>query len=159
MPKNLPGHGTNSTLYGVCGCLNKYNRSILLGLWDRYLRTYRNSTYERAVRNAFHSMMVVEFSWRSFEVNWDLFIGSWNMGDGLFRGRKWACMILKIINHSNWGKCAQENVMFYPPKRPLTHQIHLTMWVKCLCDPLDGNNSMVEHLHQFLCQNVQTAIG
>jgi len=28
-----------------------------------------------------------------------------------------------------------------------------------LCDPLDGNNPIVEHLHKFSCQNVQTTMN
>ena len=25
-----------------------------------------------------------------------------------------------------------------------------------MCDPLDGNNSIIDHLYKFSCQNVQT---
>jgi hypothetical protein len=34
----------------------------------------------------------------------------------------------------------------------------LEQWMECLCDPLDGNNSITEHLNKFSCQSVQTTI-
>ena len=36
---------------------------------------------------------------------------------------------------------------FKPQKTPLTNQIHMEKGVEGLCDPLDGNNSIVENLH------------
>ena len=57
------------------------------------------------------------------------------------------------------GRDAQENAMFYPLKMTLDQSNSPGKRVKCLCDPLDGNNSIIKHPHKFSCQNVQTIIG
>ena len=47
---------------------------------------------------------------------------------------------------------------FIPPKGPLINQINMENEWSSLCDLLDGNNSIVEHLHKFSNQNAQTKI-
>ena len=71
--------------------------------------------------NALNSMLVVEFS-LSFEVKMGLFLGSWYMGDELWRGGEMGTnnisyFKITIIEGSN----AQENPMFYPLKKNLWH--------------------------------------
>ena len=57
------------------------------------------------------------------------------------------------------GSGAQENALFYPPKKNFDLSNSPRKQVECSCEPLDGKNSIVELLHQFLCQNVQTTIS
>lgn len=47
--------------------------------------TLTSQVYEKVVLSAFHSMLVVGFSWTWFEVKKDL----GNMGDELFQGITW----------------------------------------------------------------------
>ena len=53
----------------------------------------------------------------------------------------------------------QENVMFYSPTKTFDQLNSLGKWAECFGDPLDGENLIVEHLHEFSFQNVQTTIG
>lgn len=57
------------------------------------------------------------------------------------------------------GSDEQENALFNPPKRLLSNQNDLeNEWNACV-KQLDGNNSIIEHLHRFSCQDAQTTIG
>ena len=105
-------------------------------------------------------MLVVEFSWTSFEVE---------MGFDctILRHGSWVITKEKVSknNHldfliiTNARSDAQENAMFYPPKDTFGQSNSLGKWAKCSCDPLDGNNSTIKHLHWFSCQNVQITMA
>ena len=43
--------------------------------------------------------------------------------------------------------------MFYPPNKIFHQSNSLRKWTKCLCDPLNGNDSIVNHLHKLSCAN------
>ena len=49
------------------------------------------------------------------------------------------------------GRDARENVMFYPSRKTFDQSNSIGKFSKCLCDPLDGSNSIVEHLYTFGC--------
>ena len=48
------------------------------------------------------------------------------------------------------GRDAQENALFYPPKQTFHQPNSQGKQLECLCETLDENNSIIEHLHQFL---------
>ena len=84
----------------------------------------------------------------------------------LFRpNKRWAMMREKKGTnnpHDLWVliievRSAQENAMLISWKEPLTNQIH-SRHEHNACDPLNENNSIVEHLHEFSSQYVQTII-
>ena len=115
------------------------------------------SPMEGLVWVRFISMLVVEFSWTRFEVKMGFIYGilkhgTWATCEGR-NGHEWFFGFWITVGE---GNDAQENVLFYLPKQAFDHLISLRKSTECLCDPMYGDNSSVEHLHQFLCQNVQT---
>lgn len=105
------------------------------------------------VLSTFHSILVVDFLWTTFEVK--------------------MVLVCRILKHGRWaipresmgmnnpldfciitieGRNAQENGMFNPSKKTFDKWMSLEIWVERLCDPLDGNDSRDEHLHKFSCQ-------
>jgi hypothetical protein len=82
--------------------------------------------YRRVVLGAFHSILVVEFSWSSLRSNCDSYVGYWNIGDELFWGKIWSWMNLWILDYSNWRKWrTRKHLVLSLKKRPLGNQIHL----------------------------------
>ena len=80
------------------------------------------------------------------------------MRDELLQGKKMGMnSALNFKNHQRRG--CKRNCYVYPPKTTFDQSNSRGRLEECLCDPLDGNNSVVEHLHKFACKNVQTTIG
>ena len=92
------------------------------------------------------------FHGQVLKLKWDLSVASWHW--------RWAIMREKFGINNPWnlniltieGSDARENAMFYPQKRTFDPSISPRKWAEGLCDPLDGNNSIAEHLHKFSCQ-------
>lgn len=95
----------------------------------------------------FFRVLVVEFSWTICEFNWSISRLTMGMIDP---------SDLQIIAIE--GCVAQGIASFHPPRK--TFNQWLERWAEWLCAPLgiDGNNSIVEYLHQCSCQNMQTTI-
>ena len=54
---------------------------------------------------------------------------------------------------------AQENTTFHTPENIFDQSNSTRKCVDFLCDTVDENYSIVEHLHKFVGQNVQTTLG
>jgi hypothetical protein len=117
---------------------------------------------ERVVFSAYHSMWIVEFSWTSFKVEMGFVQSILKHGRWAIRRKNWVQIIFGIFYFIILRQL--EEVMhekmpcFIARKKTFDQSNACWKWVEGLCDPLDENNSMVEHLHKFLCQNVQITI-
>ena len=114
------------------------------------------------VLSAFHSMLVVEFSSTSFEVKLGLTHRILKLGEmSYFKGGNWAWTIVeRVIKCVVFSLSLSLPPLPTPKKRgPLIHQIHMENTWNCSCDPLGGNNSIVDHLRLFSCKNVWTVMG
>ena len=57
------------------------------------------------------------------------------------------------------GGDARGNAMFYPPRKTYDSSNSLGKRAEGLSGLLDGNDSIVEHIHKFYCQNVEIIIS
>lgn len=107
----------------------------------------------------FFRVLVVEFSWTICEFR----IGFIHM---MFKHGRWSIsrLTMGMIDPSDLqiiaieGCVAQGIASFHPSRK--TFNQWLERWAEWLCAPLgiDGNNSIVEYLHQCSCRNMQTTI-
>ena len=82
------------------------------------------------------------------------------MGDELFRGKKMSmnnCLDFWIVTTK--GRDARKNVMFYPPKKAFNHSNSPRNERNAGVNPLDKNNSTIEHLHKILMPKCEPRKG
>ena len=104
--------------------------------------------------------LVVQFSWTSYEMNMRFILTILKHGRWAILRRKWAWITLIIVGLQQLKEGMHKRMTcFYSPNKTFDQSESHGKWVECLCDPPDGDNSTLGHLHKFSCWNVQTTIG
>lgn len=85
-------------------------------------------------------------------------LGSCNMGDDQFLEEKWAWNAWWNLN-SIWREEWVGKYHLLSLEKDLWPIKFTWKLAKCLCDSVRAQNSIVEHLHKFLGQHVQTTMG
>ena len=123
-------------------------------LWMEVLTLASTSqAYERVILSAFHSILIVKFYKQVLRLKWDLSIRLWNVRNELFQREKMAMNGTLGFRLEHLKKGMHKKMpCFSPPNKTFDQSNSLEWRAECLCDPLDGNNSIIEHFHKFSCQ-------
>jgi hypothetical protein len=107
-----------------------------------------SQAYERVILSAFHSMLVVKFAWMSSNVKMGfhckILKHRWATLTNKKNGHEWS---FGLLEYNSWRKQCTRKCHVLSPKFTFDPSNSLEKWVECLCEPLDANNSIVEHLH------------